>query len=51
MVLEYTDAAIVEDACVRIAIADPDARERISAVLTALRTAMSEATTETPQVR
>ena len=36
MVLQYTGAAIVGDACVRIAIADPDARERISAVLAAL---------------
>ncbi|WP_194898230.1 NADPH-dependent FMN reductase [Catenulispora pinisilvae] len=36
MVLQYTGAAIVEDACVRIAIADPDARERISAALAAL---------------
>lgn len=42
MVLQYTGAAIVEDACVRIAIADPDARERISAVLAALREAASE---------
>ena len=37
LVLEYTGAAIVEDACVRIAIGDADARERISAVLAALR--------------
>lgn len=36
MVLEYTGAAIVEEACVRIAIADPDARERITGVLAAL---------------
>ena len=36
-VLEYTGAAIVEDACARIAIGDPDARKRISAVLEALR--------------
>ncbi|MEZ0114376.1 NAD(P)H-dependent FMN reductase [Catenulispora sp. EB89] len=37
LVLEYTGAAIVEDACVRIAIGDADIRERIRAVLTALR--------------
>ena len=37
LVLEYTGAAIAEDACVRIALGDPDIRERISAVLTALR--------------
>ncbi|ACU69900.1 NADPH-dependent FMN reductase [Catenulispora acidiphila DSM 44928] len=36
-VLEYTGAAIVEDACVRIALADPDARKNIGAVLEALR--------------
>jgi NAD(P)H-dependent FMN reductase len=36
-VLEYTGAAIVEDACVRIALADLDARKRISAVLGALQ--------------
>jgi NAD(P)H-dependent FMN reductase len=36
MVLEYTGAAIVEDACVRIAIGDPDARSHIGAVLQAL---------------
>jgi NAD(P)H-dependent FMN reductase len=36
-VLEYTGAAIVEDACVRIAIGDPDARKSIGAVLEALR--------------
>jgi NAD(P)H-dependent FMN reductase len=41
-VLQYTGAAIVEDACVRIAIADPDARERIGAVLAALREAASQ---------
>src|SRR6185312_10092815 len=35
-VLEYTGAAIVKDACVRIAIGDPDARKRIGAVLGAL---------------
>lgn len=35
-VLEYTGATIVEDACVRIALADSDARERIQAVLKAL---------------
>jgi NAD(P)H-dependent FMN reductase len=45
MVLQYTGAAIVEDACVRIAIGDSDARERISAVLTALREAASRAAT------
>jgi NAD(P)H-dependent FMN reductase len=39
MVLEYTGAAIVEDASVRIAIGDPDARERIGTVLAALRNA------------
>src|SRR5205823_7867073 len=32
-VLEYTDAAIVEEACVRIAIEDPEARSRIAEVL------------------
>ncbi|MEY9927928.1 NAD(P)H-dependent FMN reductase [Catenulispora sp. GP43] len=36
-VLEYTGAAIVEDACVRIALADPDARKSIGAVVEALR--------------
>jgi NAD(P)H-dependent FMN reductase len=36
-VLEYTGAAIVENACVRIALADPDAGKRIGAVLKALR--------------
>ncbi|MFD0638337.1 NADPH-dependent FMN reductase [Catenulispora yoronensis] len=35
-VLEYTGAGIVEEACARIAIADPDARERITEVLRAL---------------
>ena len=35
-VLQYTGAAIVEDACVRIAIGDPDARKSIGAVLDAL---------------
>jgi NAD(P)H-dependent FMN reductase len=39
MVLEYTGAAIVEDACVRIGLADADARERVSAVLGALEKA------------
>jgi NAD(P)H-dependent FMN reductase len=43
MVLQYTGAAIVEDACVRIAIADSDARERISAVLAALSEASAQA--------
>lgn len=38
-VLQYTGAAIVEDACVRLAIADPDVRERIGGVLAALREA------------
>jgi NAD(P)H-dependent FMN reductase len=38
-VLQYTGAAIVEDACVRLALADPDVRERISGVLMALREA------------
>jgi len=45
-VLQYTGAAIVDEACGRIAIADPDARERISAVLTALRDAAAETTPE-----
>jgi NAD(P)H-dependent FMN reductase len=36
MVLEYTGAAIVQEACVRIAIGDSDARERIAEVLEAL---------------
>jgi NAD(P)H-dependent FMN reductase len=35
-VLEYTGAALVENACVRIAIGDPDARKCIGAVLGAL---------------
>jgi NAD(P)H-dependent FMN reductase len=39
MVLEYTGAAIVDEACVRIALADADARERIGAVLAALENA------------
>jgi NAD(P)H-dependent FMN reductase len=43
LVLEYTGAAIVEDACVRIAIGDADVRERISAVLTVLREAAARA--------
>jgi NAD(P)H-dependent FMN reductase len=43
-VLQYTGAAIVEDACVRIAIGDSDARERIGAVLAGLRAAASQGT-------
>ncbi|MFL6115170.1 MAG: NADPH-dependent FMN reductase [Catenulispora sp.] len=39
MVLEYTGAAIVEEACVRIAIGDPEARSRIAEALVALHNA------------
>lgn len=39
LVLEYTGALIVDEACVRIALADADARSRVSAVLGALENA------------
>lgn len=41
-VLQYTGAAIVEEACVRIALADSDARERVGAVLKALENGTSQ---------